>query len=256
MKSIGTLANRLYVGYAFLVFFLPTLLVFPLHALLSVLPRKKRLPWMYRIQRVWVGTWELLTGIWFRVDGLEHIHPDQTYVMVANHTNMLDIPLVGSRIIHPWVSLVKKELLAIPMVGYIIGMISIPVDRTSNESRQRSMLGMVNSLRQGISLLVFPEGTRNTTRQPVKRFYPGAFGAAIQAQVPVLPIVITHTRRLQPPGTIQLFPGRGQMHILPPIPTTGLHDKDTDALCQQVQHMIEAEILRRDPAFRKEVTAG
>lgn len=181
MKAVATYLNRLYFLYAGILFFIPSIIVLPIHGILSLFPPRKRLPMIYKVHRIWVGSWEILTGLRFSVQGREHLDPDKTYVFIANHTNMLDIPMVGSRIYHPWVSLIKKELKYIPLVGNIISLIAIPVDRSNAESRKSSLLNMVKTLREGVSILVFPEGTRNSSKHPLKRFFSGAFKVAIDA---------------------------------------------------------------------------
>lgn len=258
MKTVKKLLNRLYLAYAGLIFFIPTIIIIPIHGLLSVFPPVKRLPIIYRVHRIWVGTWEILTGLRFQVTGRENLDPGKTYVFVANHTNMLDIPMVGSRIYHPWVSLIKKELKYIPLVGYIIGLIAIPVDRSNAESRQASLISMVQTLRKGISILIFPEGTRNSSKHPLKRFFPGAFNVAIKAQVPILPMVITHSRPMNPPRTLDLYPGKSTLHILPEISTEGKSEKDIAELKQEVFDILETFLIEHDPAFshlNKEITA-
>lgn len=249
MKTVKKLFNRLYLAYVGLIFFVPTTIVIPIHGLLSIFSPVKRLPMIYRVHRVWVGTWEILTGLRFQVFGQENLKSDQTYVFVANHTNMLDIPMVGSRIYHPWVSLIKKELKYIPLAGYLISLIAIPVDRSNAESRQASLIEMVKTLREGISILIFPEGTRNSSKYPLKRFFPGAFNVAIKAQVPILPMVITHSRPMNPPRTLELYPGKSQLHILPAISTENMIEKDISALKQEVFSVIEKFLITHDPAF-------
>ncbi|RMG75802.1 MAG: 1-acyl-sn-glycerol-3-phosphate acyltransferase, partial [Bacteroidetes bacterium] len=199
---------------------------------------------------LWIRSWSLLTGIRFRVEGKEHLQPEQAYVIVPNHSNLLDIPLTGSRIHHPWKCLVKQEILNVPAVGWIIHNIAIPVDRSSKRSRQRSLIAMVRELQKGISILIFPEGTRNRTPQPLKSFYSGAFIIAIKAQKPILPVVITGIRKLQPVDTLLLYPGKVTMTYLEPIPTEGLTDKDVKELMTRVYALMEAHLVQHGPAFQ------
>jgi 1-acyl-sn-glycerol-3-phosphate acyltransferase len=73
---------------------------------------------------------------------------------------------------------------------------------------------MVTSLKGGLSLLIFPEGTRNRTPEPTKDFYDGAFKAAIAAQVNVAPFVLINIRHLQPVDSKLVYPGRVTMRFL------------------------------------------
>ena len=243
------LLNRLYFGWAVFVFIIPIPLVLLCHILVRVLPEGNRLRAIYRVHRTWIKWWEILTGIHIRVHAHDLVDPEQAYVFVCNHSNMLDIPFAGSCIMHPYKSLVKRELLKIPFVGWIIGQISIAVDRSSKESRKTSLMSMVRELNEGVSVLIFPEGTRNRTKEPLKRFYPGAFSVAISAQVPIMPIILSETRPLQPIGTIEFYPGIGHMTFLEPIPTEGLSDKDVNDLMQQVQQVMFDKLVELDPQF-------
>ena len=245
------LANLLYVAYVCTMFAIWIPLVILAHIAVKLIKHPtKRLRAIYRVHRVWIAIWEFMTRINVQIQDHHHIDTDQTYVFVANHNNMLDIPVVGSCIQHPWKSLVKKEILKIPFVGWIIGNISIPVDRSSKSSRGRSLVGMVQDLKQGISILVFPEGTRNRTELPLKKFHGGAFRVAIKAQVPIIPIVMTGIREMQPVDTMEFYPGTINMKFLPPISTEGLTAKDEALLAEKVFRIMEAEILQNDPYFQ------
>lgn len=191
-----------------------------------------------------------MTGIHFRVHHHDRVDQNQAYIFVCNHSNMLDIPFVGSCIMHPWKSLVKRELLRIPFVGWIIGQISIPVNRSDKESRKKSLLNMIRELKSGVSVLIFPEGTRNRTKEPLKRFYPGAFSVAISAQVPIMPIILSETRPLQPIDTIEFYPGKGHMTFLDPISTEGYTEKDVPVLMEKVRKTMYDALVELDPQFQ------
>ena len=244
-------ANLLYVSFAFLTFIMWTPLVVLAHIVLKLVTNpQKRLRLIYKVHRVWIAIWEALSRIHIEVQDHEKLEPEQTYMFVANHNNMLDIPVVGSCIQHPWKSLVKKEILDIPIIGWIIGNISIPVDRSSKASRGKSLVGMVQNLRDGISILVFPEGTRNRSNEALKKFHGGAFRVAIKAQVPIMPIILIGSRELQPVDTIEFYPGNIQMRFLDPIPTKGLKSSDEAMLRDKVHQIMEAALLENDPYFQ------
>ena len=250
MEAIRNWGYTLYTLYAIIVFIIPIPLVILFHGLIAWMPEKKRLILVYKSHRVWIGAWEFMIGMSFKVEGQENIDPDTAYVFVVNHNNMLDIVMVGSYIIHPWLSLVKKEIKRIPGVGQIISLIAISVDRSSKESRKRSLSDMVRRLKDGISILIFPEGTRNRTGNPLKKFYSGAFTVAIQAQVPIIPIVIYNTKKLQPVNKVQVRPGKGNMRILPPVSTEGLGKEDIGALQDSVYQQMYTAISEWDETFQ------
>jgi 1-acyl-sn-glycerol-3-phosphate acyltransferase len=244
--------NIIFAAYVLLAFSLWIPFVLLAHILVKFIgDEHKRLRVIYRVHRVWIGIWESMTRIKIDIQNHHYIDHDQAYMFVANHSNMLDVLAVGSCIQHPWKSLVKRELLSVPFVGWIIGNISISVDRSNRESRRTSLFNMIQSLKDGVSVLVFPEGTRNRTPEPLKRFHIGAFRAAIAAQVPVMPIVLLGIRDLQPVDTIEFYPGDIRMKFLGPIPTEGLGEGDVQQLLEKVQAVMRAEILAGDPHFTR-----
>ena len=242
--------GHFFLLYYLLVFTIGMIPVLIFHIFVKLVKdEKKRLRLIYRVHRWWILSCELLAGVRMHVSGHDKINPDQSYVFVANHNNMLDIPLVGSTIQHPWKSLAKREILNIPLIGWIIGNISLMVDRSSRDSRSNSLISMQQHLRRGISILVFPEGTRNRSGEALKRFHPGAFRTAISTQLPIMPIVILGIRSLQPVDTFELYPGPVEMRFLDPIPTKGLTEADQGKLMKEIFEKMEAEILRLDPEF-------
>lgn len=248
--------NKLFFIWAVIVFVIPIPLVLITHVVARLYPEHNRLIFIYKAHRMWIKWWETLTGIHFHVHKHELIDPQQTYVFVCNHCNILDIPIVGSTIIHPWKSLVKRELLNVPFVGWIIGQISIPVDRGDKASRKKSLLQMIQELNDGVSVLIFPEGTRNRTEEPLKRFHPGAFSVAISAQVPIMPIILSETRPLQPIDTIEFHPGHGHLTFLPPISTEGYTEKDVATLMNQVHETMSQALIALDPQFQIVANGG
>jgi 1-acyl-sn-glycerol-3-phosphate acyltransferase len=117
----------------------------------------------------------------------------------------------------------------------------IYVDRAVSNSRHKAMEDAVSTLRSGISLLIFPEGTRSRTGQMLP-FSPGAFTMAIEAGVPIVPITIEGARELMPPGTLRIKPGRLKLTFLDPVETTGLTANDRQALMDLVRGRMEATL--------------
>ena len=253
MKAIRNGMNFIYTLYAIVVFTIPIPFVLLFHGMVGWMKTQDRLRWVYKSHRVWIGLWEFLTGVDFEVEGMENVDPEQAYVFVVNHNNMLDILSIGSYLIHPWKSLIKKEIKKVPLIGFLIGLIAIPVDRSNKESRKQSLIDMVKHIKDGISILIFPEGTRNRTNTVLKRFYPGAFAVAIKAQVPIVPIVICNHRHLQPVNKLRLHPGKGNIIVLPPVSTEGLEDADVQTLNKQVHQRMYDAIVAHDKLFEEQI---
>ena len=126
--------------------------------------------------------------------------------------------------------LAKKELKKIPVFGWIAQAATIIVDRTSPESRKKSIDRLKAALKEGISILIFVEGTQNRTKEILQPFHDGAFRIAVDTQEPILPMVVVGAGRLMPPGTINLKPGLIRIYVGKEISTVGLTAKEVPEL--------------------------
>ena len=242
--------HGIYSGWVLLLFFVTGIPVLLLYFIIYPLPNNIRLRWVYRINYVWLTSWGLLSGIIIQTKGDKKRDPKETYVFISNHCNLFDIVMTGSRIQHAFMPLAKKEVLKVPVLGQLVGINSVPVDRSSKESRRQSFERMVERIRQKTSILIFPEGTRNRTAKPLKEFYDGGFRLAITTQVPIMPIVLLNIRKLQPVGTFLVSPGKISLNFLDPIPTKGMELTDVEKLKQMVFDRMQKFILENDIFFK------
>lgn len=251
MKRLGNFINAIYSFYVFgtYFFFMTAILIFTAGTVW--LPEKIRLIGFYRFSRLMTGMWGLITGVWMSVIHAKKRDPKQTYVFVGNHLNIFDILMIGTLIPHPMRVVVKREFLKVPILGFIISLVTIMIDRTTKRGRAQGMKDMSNCLKRGISITVFAEGTRNRTGEPLKKFHDGAFVMAIQSQKPIMPFLLINTRQIQPVDTFRARPGHGRLMLLDPIPTEGLKDSDVQALKAKVHDIMEAAILEHEPYFQQ-----
>src|SRR5690349_21581852 len=172
---------------------------------------------------LWLWSWifSILTFIRYEFYGRENFKKGQSYVLVSNHTSFLDLP--GLRMLIPgqFRPLAKKELKKIPVFGWIAQAATIIVDRSSHESRKKSIDKLKSILREGISILIFAEGTQNRTKEILQPFHDGAFRIAVDTQQPLLPISVVGAGKLMPPGTINLRPGKIRIYVGKEISTEG-----------------------------------
>ena len=136
----------------------------------------------------------------------------------------------------------KKELLKIPVFGWIARGACVIVDRSSSESKKRSLEKLKETLEQGISILLFAEGTQNRSKEPLQPFKDGAFRIAIDTQKPILPMVVVGAGQLMPPGTIEMHPGLIKIFVGPEIPVADLSTNGTQSLKQKTFEAMKAMI--------------
>ena len=198
--------QKIYTTWVILVFSVFMIILLP--GILVPFLLGTRFTWIgYRFLWLWSWIFSKLTFIRYRLYGRENIIRGKSYIFVSNHTSFLDIP--GIRLIIPgeFRPIAKKELLKIPVFGFIVKAATVVVDRGNHESRKKSIEYAKQILNRGISMLIFAEGTQNRTKEILQPFKDGAFRIAVDTQTPILPLVVIGAGSLMPPGTLRMKPG-------------------------------------------------
>jgi len=181
-----------------------------------------------------------LNPLWhFETDGEAPADPRLPYVAVSNHESYADIFLISH---FPWEMkwLSKDTMFKIPVMGWMMRMANdIPIVRGKRESVVSAMKGCRDRLRERVSVMIFPEGTRAPTDEMLP-FKDGAFKLAIEAGVPILPIAVAGTRDCMAKGSFAFRRARAKARVLPPIPTTGMTNADVAALRDRTRDTINA----------------
>jgi 1-acyl-sn-glycerol-3-phosphate acyltransferase len=207
----------LYKLWVFLVFTVFMLLFLP-GIILPAFFGPRAVSVTYFFMKAWSWVFSMLTYIRYDITGRENIKKGKAYIYVSNHTSFLDLPGIALTIRGQFRPLAKKELLKIPVFGWITRATCVVVDRSDHDSRKKSLEHLKHILGYGIPILIFPEGTQNRTREILQPFKDGAFRIALDTQVPLMPLVVTGAGRLMPPGTVKLRPGRIQIKVGEEIP--------------------------------------
>jgi 1-acyl-sn-glycerol-3-phosphate acyltransferase len=186
-------------------------------------------------------------------EGAKHdVHPDaQSAVFAANHTSYMDTPVVFASLPFQFRILAKKELWSLPFIGWYLDRSGqIPIDTANPRTTLSSFAAGVRTLRQGLSVFVFPEGGRTSTGE-LQPFLNGAAFLAIRAQVPLVPIALVGVYDLLPMHTRHFYhpPGGDPLKLIfgEPIPTTGRSLRDSEALTEQLRQAISALIQQHSP---------
>lgn len=209
-------------------------------------PHGKR---VYRINQFW--TWLILRmgGVSLKVRGLENLKSDEQYVFMVNHQSNVDIPVLIQSLVRfqlRWIA--KKELLRVPFFGWAMWATKhITVDRSDPLDAVKSLERARERLDAGISIVVFPEGTRSRDGRLLP-FKKGGFLLAAKTRTKIVPVTIVGSARLLPAGAWRLRPGTIEVFIDRPVVTESYRIGKLRALTEQVRQGIAAHLDQRsDP---------
>ena len=242
--------KRIYYFTVFILFTLVAFVVFVLVWLFTVLFDRNR-AMIHRYSRFWAKTIYRLSPWWkVKVEGLENIEKGKSYIILANHQAMLDIPLIYYvPLDFKWVS--KKEVYKIPVFGWVLWMHGdVAIERGGAASAKKMITKADALLRRGVSIMMFPEGTR-TKDGRVHKFMPGAFLLAKKSKVDLLPVVIN--------GNYDAFGADGRsglqaphtftVRILPSLHSSEYEDMRFDEISRKMEDTIREEHVKLAPEY-------
>ena len=176
----------------------------------------------------------MLAGVQLDVHGAEHLDT-RPAVFLFNHQSQLDVLILAKLLRGGFTGVAKKELASTPGFGLVFRLADVAfVDRGDSAQARKALEPAVRKLGEGISLVIAPEGTRSAT-PALGPFKKGAFHVALQAGVPVVPIVIRNSGELMWRGASTIRAGSVQITVLPPVPTAGWTVEELDSRVQEVR---------------------
>jgi 1-acyl-sn-glycerol-3-phosphate acyltransferase len=196
----------------------------------------------YRLVRFWVRG-----SLWFcrvkvRVQGRERLDPDRVYLFMANHQSQFDILAIAAALSDfqlRWVA--KQELLRVPVFGLVLRVTKqIVVDRQNRAQAVTTLRQVRRLLDAGISVLFFPEGTRNSDSHLLP-FKPGGFAVAIQKGVPVVPVIVKGSQQVLPAKSWRIRSGEIEVVLSPPLPVEEYAGKKQGR--EELMHKVRQAIL-------------
>lgn len=223
MSFLKAVAGRVWAVWGLLTFVVTFLLVFLPSMVCYLMPEPRSTAYFIRVSRTWMRVWFFLVACPVRVRGKKNFEKGRAYIVTCNHNSLIDIPLSSPFIPGPNKTIAKTSFAKVPLFGLYYRKGSVLVDRNSERSRRQSYDEMKKVLAMGMHMCIYPEGTRNRTDQPLKKFYDGAFKLATDTQTAIIPAVILNTRKAVPANKPFFFlPKCLEIHFLEPVPADGL----------------------------------
>jgi 1-acyl-sn-glycerol-3-phosphate acyltransferase len=239
---IRTLLSPLITVFGLLVVAIATLVLGPL--LIVIVRFRPESQVSDTLARIWGRLFLTSMVTSSRTDGLEHVDPDTSYVVVSNHISNLDPPFHIAHLPLSIRFLAKKELFRIPVFGSAMRAYGIiETDRQARAAAHRKINEQVAvQVARGKSLIIYPEGHRSV-QNTLHGFKKGAFRIAIDNGMPVLPMAVTGTWEAWAPGAKLIKGGRARAMIGEPIPVAGLTAADIDDVKKRAHASVE-QLLR------------
>ncbi|MCL1938874.1 MAG: 1-acyl-sn-glycerol-3-phosphate acyltransferase [Candidatus Azobacteroides sp.] len=192
----------------------------------------------------------IITGCPVKVTGRENLDRKQSYIFVPNHQSAYDIFLIYGYLGFPIKWMMKQSLRKIPIVGKACEMAGfIFVNKSSPQTAARAVLEAEQKLKNGASVVIFPEGSRTRTGE-LGKFKKGAFQMALNLQLPIVPVTINGSYAVMPRGTYLIHPHKMELIIHPAIPTEGLYTANLREAACRIRTLSEESLAKITSALK------
>jgi len=193
---------------------------------------------VHKVARIWARGILFVSRIKVTINGLANIDPTQSYVYMSNHQSNFDIPVLLAHLPVQFRWLAKAELFKIPIFGRAMrGAGYVKIDRFNQQSAFESISEAAGKMKNGVSVMIFPEGTRSRDGN-IKDFKKGGFIMAVDAGVPIVPPVLKGTWSIMDKSSMRINKGEVSLNIGAPIATTDYTRENKDDLMQSVRALI------------------
>lgn len=237
MKTIG---QYIYTIYAVIIFVLTFLIQLPFFVLFALFGNRGTKA-LNILLKIWSRLFFFLILITIRVYGKEKIDRTKKYIVVANHYSFLDTPMIFATVPFMVKPLARSDFGKIPLFGFIYRTMTIPVNRSNNQSKKASYEKMLKTVKDEPSqVFIFPEGSFNETDKVLKGFFNGAFNLAKDTNTEILPVLFPDTiKRWHYSSFWAWSPGVSRAYFLDPIEISTINALSTEELKNHVHGIME-----------------
>jgi 1-acyl-sn-glycerol-3-phosphate acyltransferase len=188
--------------------------------------------------RLWGKIALLANRVKVEIDGIEHLNEKGPYIFMSNHQGYYDVFALLSHLPYQFKWLVKKELFSIPFLGWTMAAVGyISIDREGSRATVEAMNEAAQKIRDGMSVVIFPEGSRSPDGS-VQPFKKGGFTLAIKSKAPIVPIAISGSRDIMPKDKLTATSGQIRILVDHPMDIQHCSLKDRDSLMERVRETI------------------
>ncbi|MBC5837914.1 lysophospholipid acyltransferase family protein [Flavobacterium muglaense] len=242
MKVFKIIFWTFYRIWFYIVMAIPILLMLPF--LVASILTESGYPYFFKMARIWARFILFAMGLYYKVERVQKLEPNKSYMIVANHTSMLDIMLMLVLIKNPFVFVGKQELSKIPLFGFFYKRTCILVDRGNSKSRMEVFNQAQKRISRGLSVCIFPEGGVPDDESIVlDTFKDGAFRLAIEHQIPIVPISFGDNKTRFSYTFFSGSPGLMRAKIHQVIETKGKTLLDRKEIREQVRTVIYDQLI-------------
>lgn len=202
-----------------------------------------------------VTTWgefgSALAGIDIRIDGEHHLWERRPAVFLFNHQSAIDVLIIAKLLRRDFTAIAKQEIAGNPLVAPVFRVAdTVFVDRRNSMRAIEALKPVVKTLRDGLSVAIAPEGTRSPGDR-LGRFKKGPFHVAMQAEVPVVPIVIHNANDVLPKGGFFIRPSVVHVDVLPPVSTSDWSAETVEQHVTAIREQFLEALGQRTPVERR-----
>ena len=193
---------------------------------------------VHLVARLWARSILFVSRIKVTVNGLSNVDPSKSFIYMSNHQSNFDIPVLLAYIPGQFRWLAKAELFKIPIFGHgMRGAGYISIDRFNRDSAFQSIDQAAKKIKDGVSVMIFPEGTRSKDGR-IRSFKKGGFIMALNSGVPIVPVVVRGTWPIMSKDSLRINRGNVYLDIKQPIDTHGYTRDNKQILIDRVRAVI------------------
>lgn len=194
--------------------------------------------WTFGVARIWARCLLTASAVRAQAQYDPALEPGKSYVFLSNHQSLFDIPVLLTTCPGQVRMMAKRSLFRIPIFGWSLAAGGfIPIDRADRSTARRSFASALARLKEGTSILLFPEGTRSTTNALLP-FQRGGFLLAMKTGLPIVPVGVRGTRAVQPKGNWAIRPGKVEVRYGAPISAADYGVRRKGELISQVRRQV------------------